>query len=100
MQTTIRPETGCTHGLVGQSPQIALVRRMIEKASRNRLPVLLLGETGTGKEVLVRGLHNANPRGQFVAIDCGSLVGTLMESELFGHVLCDFRATTESKKGL
>src|SRR5476649_1084972 len=99
MQTIIRPATGCTHGLVGQSPQIALVRRMIEKASRNRLPVLLLGETGTGKEVVARGLHNANPRGQFVAIDCGSLVGTLMESELFGHFKVTVTAATESKKG-
>jgi DNA-binding NtrC family response regulator len=100
MQTIIRPATGCTHGLVGQSPQIALVRRKIEKASRNRLPVLLLGETGTGKEVVARGLHNANPRGQFVPIDCGSLVGTLMESELFGHVKGAFSGATESKKGL
>jgi DNA-binding NtrC family response regulator len=91
---------GCTHGLVGQSPQIAAVRRMIEKASRNRLPVLVLGETGTGKEVVARGVHNANPRGQFVPIDCGSLVGTLMESELFGHVKGAFSGATENKKGL
>src|SRR5450432_2302804 len=100
MQTIIRPATGCTHGLVGQSPQIALVRRKIEKASRNRLPVLLLGETGTGKEVVARGLHNANPRGQFVPIDCGSLVGTLMESELLGHVKGAFSGAVENKRGL
>src|SRR5471030_1634622 len=100
MQTIIRPATGCTHGLLGQSPQIALVRRKIEKASRNRLPVLLLGESGTGKEVVARGIYNANPRGQFVAIDCGSLVGTLMESELFGHVKGSFSGAVENKKGL
>jgi len=95
-----QPAWGCTHGLVGQSPEIAKVRRLIEKASRNRLPVLLLGESGTGKEVVARGIYNANPRGQFVPIDCGSLVGTLMESELFGHTKGSFTGAVEVKKGL
>ncbi|MBZ5623889.1 MAG: sigma-54 dependent transcriptional regulator [Acidobacteriia bacterium] len=95
-----RNATSSTHGLVGQSPEIGSVRRLIDKAARNRLPVLLLGETGTGKEVVARALHNANPRGQFVPIDCGSLVGTLMESELFGHVKGSFSGAAESKKGL
>jgi len=94
------PAQGCAHGLVGQSPQIAAVRRLIEKASHNRLPVLLLGETGTGKEVVARAIHEANPRGQFVPIDCGALVGTLMESELFGHVRGSFSGAMENKKGL
>jgi DNA-binding NtrC family response regulator len=94
------PAQGCAHGLVGQSPQIAAIRRLIEKASRNRLPVLLLGETGTGKEVVARAIHEANPRGQFVPIDCGALVGTLMESELFGHVKGSFSGAMENKKGL
>jgi DNA-binding NtrC family response regulator len=89
-----------TQGLVGQSPEIGAVRRLIGKASRTRLPVLLLGETGTGKEVVARALHNSNPRGQFVPIDCGSLVGTLMESELFGHAKGSFSGAMESKKGL
>jgi DNA-binding NtrC family response regulator len=92
--------TGFAHGLVGQSPEIVAVRRLIEKASRNRLPVLLLGESGTGKEVVARGIHDANPKGQFVPIDCGSLVGTLMESELFGHTKGSFSGATENKKGL
>ena len=89
-----------SHGLVGQSPEIASVRRLIEKASRNRLPVLLLGESGTGKEVVARGIHDANPRGRFVPIDCGSLVGALMESELFGHARGAFSGAVEAKKGL
>jgi len=87
-------------GLIGESPQIDLVRHLIEKAARNRLPVLLLGETGTGKEVVARAIHESNPRGRFVPIDCGSLVGTLMESELFGHVKGAFSGATENKKGL
>jgi DNA-binding NtrC family response regulator len=85
---------------VGRSAQIASIRRLIEKASRNRLPVLLLGESGSGKEVVARGIHNANPKGAFVPIDCGSLVGTLMESELFGHVKGSFSGAAENKRGL
>jgi DNA-binding NtrC family response regulator len=88
------------HGLVGESPEIVRVRRLIEKASCNRLPVLLLGESGTGKEVVARAIHNACARGQFVPIDCGSLVGTLMESELFGHVKGSFSGAGENKRGL
>jgi len=88
------------HGLLGRSAEIESLRRLIDKASRNRLPVLLLGESGTGKEVAARAIHNAAPRGQFVPIDCGSLVGTLMESELFGHVKGSFSGAAENKKGL
>jgi DNA-binding NtrC family response regulator len=95
-----RPAQECAHGLVGESAPIASVRRLIEKASRNRLPVLLLGESGTGKEVVARAIHNASPRNRFVPIDCGSLVGTLMESELFGHVKGAFSGAVDNKKGL
>ena len=94
------PSRGCAPGLVGQSPEIASIRRLIDKASRNRLPVLLLGESGTGKEVVARAIYEQNPKGQFVPIDCGSLVGTLMESELFGHTKGSFSGATENKKGL
>ena len=94
------PGQGSVHGLVGQSPEIAAIRRLIDKSARNRLPVLLLGESGTGKEVVARAIHAANPRGQFVPIDCGSLVGTLMESELFGHTKGSFSGAAENKKGL
>jgi DNA-binding NtrC family response regulator len=94
------PVTDSTHSMVGFSSKIGAVRRLIEKASRNRLPVLLLGESGSGKEVVARAIHDANPRGQFVPIDCGSLVGTLMESELFGHVKGSFSGAIDNKKGL
>ena len=89
-----------SYGLVGESPEIASVRRLIGKAAHNRLPVLLLGESGTGKEVVARAIHAANPRGQFVPIDCASLVGTLMESELFGHAKGAFSGAVDSKRGL
>ena len=88
------------HGLLGRSAAVDSLRRLIDKASRNHLPVLLLGESGTGKELAARAIHNAKPRGQFVPIDCGSLVGTLMESELFGHVKGAFSGAVDNKKGL
>jgi DNA-binding NtrC family response regulator len=95
-----RPDAGTAPGLVGCSPALEGVRRVIAKAARSRLPVLLLGESGTGKEVVARSIHDANPVGQFVPIDCGSLVGTLMESELFGHTKGSFSGAVADKKGL
>jgi len=89
-----------THVLVGQSPRIRHVLRMVEKLGRCRWPVLLLGETGTGKEVVARSVHNVNPVGPFVTIDCSSLVGPLMESELFGHVKGAFTGAVGQKTGL
>jgi DNA-binding NtrC family response regulator len=86
--------------LIGQSPKMEVIRRLILKAARSRLPVLLLGESGTGKEVVARAIYDQSPRGQFVPIDCGSLVGTLMESELFGHAKGSFSGAVEKKKGL
>jgi DNA-binding NtrC family response regulator len=86
--------------LVGQSPQICEIRRLIEKLGHSRAPVLLLGESGTGKEVVARAIHNANPAGEFVAIDCGALAGPLVESELFGHTKGAFTGAAEAKRGL
>jgi DNA-binding NtrC family response regulator len=88
------------HSLIGRSEATAALRRLIAKAARHRLPVLLLGETGTGKEVVARAIFDTDPRGQFVPIDCGSLVGTLMESELFGHVKGAFTGASDNRKGL
>src|SRR5277367_5793201 len=86
--------------LVGQSPRIRNVLRMVDKLGRCRWPVLLLGETGTGKEVVARSIHKVQPVGPFVTIDCSSLVGPLMESELFGHVKGAFTGAVTPKTGL
>jgi len=88
------------HGLVGQTPEIGAVCRLIEKAAQNRLPVLILGESGTGKDLVARAIYNASPRGPYVPIDCGSLVGTLVESDLFGHVKGAFSGAVGNKIGL
>jgi DNA-binding NtrC family response regulator len=87
-------------GFVGRSSRIVQLRSQIEKLGIRRSPVLIQGESGTGKEVAARSLYNAAPRGLFVPIDCGSLVGTMMESELFGHVRGAFTGATDAKRGL
>jgi DNA-binding NtrC family response regulator len=92
--------TGGYQGLVGQSQRLCQIRRIIEKLGHSRAPVLLLGESGTGKEVVARAIHTANPCGEFVTIDCGALVGPLMESELFGHTKGAFTGAAEAKRGL
>src|SRR5260370_39784909 len=87
-------------GLVGDSRQICQIRRSIENLGRSKSAVLLMGESGTGKEVIARAIHDTNPVGNFVPIDCGSLVGPLMESELFGHTRGAFTGAADAKRGL
>jgi len=88
------------HVLVGQSPRTRQVLHLIQKLGKCRWPALLLGETGTGKEVVARAIHNISPTGPFVTIDCSSMVGPLMESELFGHVKGAFTGAATAKTGL
>ena len=100
----VEEETGASpdkkYELVGQSPRLRQLLRLTAKLGRGRWPVLLLGETGTGKEVVARTIHRQGPAGPFVPIDCASLVGPLMESELFGHVKGSFTGATGNKLGL
>ena len=93
-------EVETRHVLIGQSALSRRVLRLIEKLGGCRWPVLLQGETGTGKEVVAREIHNRSGQGAFVTIDCSSLVGPLMESELFGHVKGAFTGATTAKAGL
>jgi DNA-binding NtrC family response regulator len=86
--------------LVGNSSRIQHIVQLIHKMARGRWPVLVLGETGTGKEVVARSIYSSNPAGPFVTIDCSSMVGPLMESELFGHVKGSFTGAVASKLGL
>lgn len=86
--------------LVGESPRICEIRRIIEKLGASSSPVLLLGETGTGKEVVARLIHRAGKGGPFVPIDCSALNPALMESELFGHVKGAFTGADSNKTGL
>jgi DNA-binding NtrC family response regulator len=88
------------HVLVGQSVRTRQVLRLMERLGKCRWPALLLGETGTGKEVVARGIHSISAYGPFVTIDCSSMVGPLMESELFGHVKGAFTGAATTKIGL
>jgi len=89
-------------GIIGTSAHIQDVLRMISRLKDTRTPVLIAGESGTGKELVARALHFRGSMAQtpFVAVDCGSLVPTLMESELFGYEKGAFTGATKSKSGL
>ena len=87
-------------GLVTRDPGMQRVCRMIEKVAPSDATVLLLGEGGTGKEVLAQGLHDASRRkGRFVAINCAAIPETLLESELFGYEKGAFTGATKSTIG-
>jgi two-component system, NtrC family, response regulator AtoC len=90
------------HGIIGNSASIQHVLRLISRLKDTRTPVLISGESGTGKELVARALHfrgNLATR-PFVAVDCGSLVPTLIESELFGYEKGAFTGALRSKQGL
>lgn len=86
--------------LIGRSPRMQQMHRLIEKLGNSRWPVLILGETGTGKEVVARSIHQVRSDGPFVTIDCSSMVGPLMESELFGYARGAFTGALNAKAGL
>ena len=90
------------HGIVGSSAKIQDVLRMISRLKDTRTPVLILGESGTGKELVARAIHfrGSFAKQPFVAVDCGSLVPTLIESELFGYEKGAFTGALKSKTGL
>jgi len=89
-------------GLIGSSPEMEKVYRILSKVAHSSHPVLILGESGTGKEMVARAIHDNGPKAAmpFIAVDCGSLVPTLIESELFGHVKGAFTGANRSKEGL
>jgi DNA-binding NtrC family response regulator len=86
--------------LVGTSPRLQQVLEQIERIRNERWPVLILGETGTGKELIAKTIHSSSTQGPFVVVDCSALVGPLMESELFGHAKGSFTGAVGSKVGL
>src|SRR5213596_1658514 len=90
------------HGIVGASAKIQDVLRMISRLKDTRTPVLIAGESGTGKELVARAIHfrGSFANRPFVAVDCGSLVPTLIESELFGYEKGAFTGAVRSKTGL
>ena len=98
-QLRTRPGFG---GLIGVSAKMQRVYRLIEKVSQHNYPVLILSESGTGKELVAGSIHFCGPRRSrpFVPVDCTALVPTLIEAELFGYVKGAFTGASHNKQGL
>ena len=101
LRETIKSRQGFGN-IIGRAPEMEKLYRIISKAAQSTHPVLILGESGTGKELVAKSIHFAGPlrNKPFIPVDCGSLVPTLIESELFGHVRGAFTGATHPKDGL
>ena len=88
--------------MIGRSGEMEKLYRILSKVAQSSHPVLVLGESGTGKELVARTIHAYGPNAQkpFLPVDCGSLVPTLIESELFGYVKGAFTGANRNKDGL
>jgi len=97
-----RPRHAAFEALVGESKELGSCLRMLEKAAATEAPVLILGETGTGKELAARALHDGGPRAgrTFVAINCAAISATMLEAELFGNVKGAFTGADRDRAGL
>ena len=95
-------EDNPTYGLVGEAEALRGVRETISKLDSDLSPVLITGESGVGKELVARAVHAVSPLANqvYIPVDSAALVGTLMESELFGHVKGAFTGASENKQGL
>jgi len=97
-----RAEAGAVlGGMITGAPEMLKVTRTIERVAGADVSVMLLGASGTGKELLARGVHDASPRkkGSFVAINCAAIPETLLESELFGHEKGAFTGAVKTTEG-
>ena len=89
------------HGIVGRSPAMVEVFEMVRKVARHYTNILLIGATGTGKELIAKSIHQMSPVSQqrFAVCNCSAMVDTLLESQLFGHVRGAFTGATDTRPG-
>jgi two-component system response regulator HydG len=101
LREKLRSQKGDGH-IIGNSPEMEKLYRILSKVAFSTHPVLILGESGTGKEMVARSIHFNGPNAKkpFVPVDCSSLAPTLIESELFGYVKGAFTGANKSKEGL
>ncbi len=101
LRSEIRKTTD-THGLLGEHASMQALRRLIDRLGPADGAVLVMGESGTGKELVARALHASGKRakGPMVAINCGAIPSTLLESELFGHVRGAFTGASDDRLGV
>jgi DNA-binding NtrC family response regulator len=101
LRASLRHKAGM-EGIVGASPQMAQVFRLVEKVAPLDCPVLIEGESGTGKELVARAIHRLSPRAQgpMVCFNCGGFSDGLIANELFGHEKGSFTGAFKAKKGL
>lgn len=101
LREKLRSQKGDGH-IIGNSPEMERLYRILSKVAFSTHPVLILGESGTGKEMVARSIHFNGPNAKrpFVPVDCSSLAPTLIESELFGHVKGAFTGANRAKEGL
>ena len=102
LETRLKAVEGTTPTLVGETESMQKVRRLIETVAPSDASVLILGETGTGKELIARNLHDKSRRADqpFIPVNCGALPENLVESELFGHRKGAFTGADNHRKGL
>ena len=88
--------------IVGKSPAMRNIYKLIQQVARTKTNILITGESGTGKELIAKAIHEESARNAepFVVVNCGGIPETLMESELFGHKKGSFTGATQDKKGL
>ena len=100
-QAVTRPTSSYDHGILGESPAIVAVRRAIDKLAKVDAPLLIVGESGVGKELAARAIHAASQRsrGPFAAVNCAALPPTLIHAELFGHEKGAFTGAHHRKIG-
>ncbi len=98
----LEAKAGARSFMIGQSPALERVKKLIEAVADSDMTVLVLGESGSGKELVARAIHEQSPRAQrnFVAVDCCTLQENLFESELFGHEKGAFTGADRKKQGL
>lgn len=100
-ERVIKPAPELGRWLVGDTPAIRNIRKLVGQVAGAEATVLILGDSGTGKEVVARGLHYSSPRREkpFVPVNCGAIPADLLESELFGHEKGAFTGALTSRQG-